>query len=250
MTVLPGFSDKLFDGVRVVVTGAAGGIGSAIAQAFDACGAELWLVDHDDAALQAMQGRLRRSCAHVCDLSDRSEIYRIAKTVCANGPLDVLVNCAGVFARVPVGDARAERTWDLTLAVNLTAPYLLTCACLPALEQARGAVVNITSVRAQTSAARASAYTAAKAGLTGVTIALADECAPSGVRVNAVAPGEVDTAMGHNDAGISEALFARTPIKRMAQPAEVAAAVVFLASPLSAYTTGATLTVDGGFLIT
>ena len=111
-----------------------------------------------------------------------------------------------------------------------------------------GAIVAITSVRASTSAYRAAAYTASKGGLAALTLALADELSPMGIRVNAVAPGDVDTPMGRSDPAMTQKLVARTPLGRMAQPSEVAAACVFLASPLAAFITGTTLHVDGGFL--
>ncbi len=240
--VISGFTPDLFHDRSVLITGAAGGIGRAIAEAFAACGARLLLVDRPE----SLAGLAINGTRMACDLSDRSALSALAARVRAAGPLAALINCAGVFQRLPMTDAQAEAEWDRTLAINLTAPFLLTRALIPAL--GGGAVVNITSVRAETSADRAAAYTAAKGGLAALTLALADELAPLNIRANAVAPGEVDTAMGQTDGAISAQLFARTPMKRMARPEEVAAACVFLASPLAAYITGATLRVDGGFL--
>jgi meso-butanediol dehydrogenase / (S,S)-butanediol dehydrogenase / diacetyl reductase len=151
-----------------------------------------------------------------------------------------------VFRRLPIDHPEAEADWDATLAVNLTAPFLLTRALLGPL--AGGAVVNVTSVRAETSAEQAPAYSSSKGGLAALTAALAVDLAPRGIRVNAVAPGDVDTAMGRSDPVMTTKLLARTPLGRMARPADVAAAVVFLASPLAAHITGTTLRVDGGFL--
>jgi NAD(P)-dependent dehydrogenase (short-subunit alcohol dehydrogenase family) len=143
-------------------------------------------------------------------------------------------------------ESEAEVAWDRTLAVNLTAPFLLTRALVPVLRG--GAVVNVTSVRAETSSARAAHYTVSKGGLAALTLAMADEFAPLNIRANAVAPGDVDTAMGKGDPAILAALLDRTPMHRLITPAEVAASCVFLASPLAASITGATLRVDGGFL--
>jgi NAD(P)-dependent dehydrogenase (short-subunit alcohol dehydrogenase family) len=238
MTYLSGFSADLFSGKQVVVTGAAGGIGRAIAAAFAACGAKLIQIDRLESIPLENKGWIG------CDLADRGALKEAA--ACIFGPISALINCAGVFRRMPMSEAGAETEWDRTLAINLTAPFLLTRALLPQLTG--GAVVNITSVRAETSAERASAYTVSKGGLAALTLSMADELATLGIRANAVAPGDVDTAMGHTDPDITAKLFARTPLKRMARPEEVAAACVFLASPLAAHITGATLRVDGGFL--
>ena len=238
MTPVTGFSDDLFQSKQVVVTGAAGGIGRAIAAAFAACGAELVRIDRPEAIPKQERGWIG------CDLADRKSLQDAA--ACITGPVAALVNCAGVFRRMSLTEASAEAEWDRTLAINLTAPFLMTRALMRQL--AGGAIVNITSVRAETSAERATAYTVSKGGLAALTLALADELAPLGIRANAVAPGDVDTAMGHTDPDITAKLFARTPLKRMARPEEVAAACVFLASPLASHVTGATLRVDGGFL--
>lgn len=238
MTPVSGFSMDLFQGRQVVVTGAAGGIGSAIAAAFVSCGADLIRIDRPVAIPPEGQGWIG------CDLADRASLKGAAARI--SGPLAALVNCAGVFRRVALTEAEAEAEWDRTLAINLTAPFLLTRALSGQLTG--GAVVNITSVRAETSAERASAYTVSKGGLAALTLAMADELAPMGIRTNAVAPGDVDTAMGNTDPEITAKLFARTPLRRMARPEDVAAACVFLASPLAAHVTGATLRVDGGFL--
>jgi len=238
MTHVPGFSNDLFQGRQVVITGAAGGIGRALAVAFAACGAELIRIDRPEAIPKEERGWIG------CDLADRKSLQDAAAHI--SGPVAALVNCAGVFRRMPLTDAAAEAEWDRTLAINLTAPFLVTRALVGQL--AGGAIVNVTSVRAETSAERASAYTVSKGGLAAFTLGLADELAPLGIRANAVAPGDVDTAMGHTDPDITAKLFARTPLKRMARPEEVAAACVFLASPLASHVTGATLRVDGGFL--
>lgn len=241
MSPLPGYRPDLLAGSRVLVTGAAGGIGQAIAAAFRAVGAELVLLDRAEALAGAAAAG---GTPLPCDLADRAELRRAAREAERRGPLAALVHCAGVFRRAPMGGADAEAAWDEALAVNLSAPFLLTRALLPALRG--GAVVHVTSTRADTAAADAPAYTASKGGLAALTAALAVDLAPQGVRVNAVAPGDTATPMSLGDAA-SEALLARVPLGRRAMPEEVAAAVVFLASPLAAFVTGATLHVDGGF---
>ena len=242
MSVIAGFTEDLFSNRTVLITGAAGGIGRSIAEAFAACGAKLLLVDQEKpASYVTTKGKWFE-----CDLANRDALSAMAVDICALGPLAALINCAGVFQRVSINDAQAVSEWDRTLSVNLTAPFLLTRALIPIL--IGGAIVNITSVRAETSSERASAYTVSKGALAALTLALADELAPLNIRANAVAPGDVDTSMGRTDPDIIAGLLARTPMKRLAEPAEVAAACVFLASPLAAYITGATLRVDGGFL--
>jgi NAD(P)-dependent dehydrogenase (short-subunit alcohol dehydrogenase family) len=238
MTPIPGFTMDLFAGQRIIVTGAAGGIGQAIAAAFAACGAMVMQLDRAEVIPAGATGWI------ACDLADRADLARAASAII--GPVTALIHCAGVFRRTGIDSPDAVAEWDRTFAINLTAPYLLTRALAPQLSG--GAIVNITSVRALTSAARAVAYTASKGGLAALTLALAEELAPMGIRVNAIAPGDVDTPMGRSDAAMTRELLARTPLGRMAQPEEVAAACVFLASPLASYITGATLAVDGGFL--
>jgi NAD(P)-dependent dehydrogenase (short-subunit alcohol dehydrogenase family) len=238
MIPLSGFATDLFVGQQVLVTGAAGGIGQAITAAFAACGASVIKIDRLEVVPSAIPGWI------ACDLANRADLARAADAI--TGPIAALVHCAGVFRRVGLESPDAIAEWDRTLAINLTAPFLLTRALAPQLSG--GAIVNITSVRAGTSAEHAAAYTASKGGLAALTLALAEELAPLGIRANAVAPGDVDTPMGHSDPAMTAALIARTPLGRMAQPAEVAAACVYLASPLAAYITGTTLHVDGGFL--
>lgn len=236
--MIPGFAPDLFAGQQVVVTGAAGGIGRAILAAFAACGAATVGIDRPDAVPPDTPGWI------ACDLADRADLARAAAAI--SGPVAALIHCAGVFRRVPLDHPEAEAEWHRTLAINLTAPFLLTRALAPHLSG--GAVVNITSVRASTSAERAAAYTVSKGGLAALTLALAEELAPRGIRVNAVAPGDVDTPMGRSDPEMTRKLVARTPLGRMARPDEVAAACVYLASPLAGFVTGTTLHVDGGFL--
>ncbi len=234
MTPIAGFSPDLFAAKRVVVTGAAGGIGGAICQAFATAGAEVIGIDRDDAP-----GMLR------CDLADRASLQAAAETLLFRGPIAALVNCAGSFRRVRLPDAAAGDELDATLALQVVAPFLLMRALLPALRG--GAVVNITSTSAERSSRDASAYCIGKAGLKMLTSSLAAELAAENVRVNAVAPGEVRTGLTEGDP-LVEALVARIPLGRRADPAEIAAAAVFLASPLASYITGTTLVVDGGYL--
>jgi NAD(P)-dependent dehydrogenase (short-subunit alcohol dehydrogenase family) len=238
MTVVPGYAADLFRDAQIVLTGAAGGIGTAIDAAFTAYGARVIRIDRPEALPAAAPDWLG------CNLADRDDLRRAAGRI--SGRIAALINCAGIFRRTAILAEDAEAVWDAMIAVNLTAPYLLARALAPQLEG--GAIVNITSVRAETSAEMASAYTTSKGGLAALTLAFADEWAPRNIRANAIAPGDVDTDMNRSNPGILAKLIERIPQKRMALPEEIAAACVFLASPLAAHVTGATLRIDGGFL--
>ena len=182
-----------------------------------------------------------------CDLTQPDELCSVADLLLRKGPIAALVNCAGTFRRVRVDHPEAGSTLTDALNLHLLAPFQLSRALLPALRG--GAIINVTSTGATRPCHEGSAYSISKAALGMLTQALAVELAPMGIRVNAVAPGEVDTSLTADDPHV-KALVAKLPLKRRAQPEEIASAVVFLASPLATYVTGATLPVDGGFLLT
>ena len=176
----------------------------------------------------------------------------VRATLDAHGALDVLVNNAGASFAAPAQDVPTEE-WDRLLALNLTGPFLLSRHAYPALRAgAGGAIINIASIAAFTTPPRRIGYVAAKAGLVALTKALAGEWAPE-IRVNAVVPGyiETDLVAGLLERGVvdRDVLEARTPTGRLGRPEEVARAVAFLASDDAEYVTGATLPVDGGWLV-
>jgi 3-oxoacyl-[acyl-carrier protein] reductase len=236
-------------GKRALVTGASGAIGGAIARMLHAQGAVVGLSGTRREALEALAGELGDS-AHVlpCDLSMPDDVATlIERGEAALGELDILVNNAGLtrdnlFARVADGD------WDRVLAVNLTAAFKLSREVLRGMVRRRsGRIVSITSVVAVTGNPGQSNYVAAKAGLTGMTKALAQEVATRNITINCVAPGFIASAM--TDA-LNEKqramILERVPAKRLGSPVDVAAAVAFLVSDAAAYITGQTIHVNGG----
>ncbi len=237
------------DGKAALVTGASGGIGAAIARALHAQGAIVALSGTRRDALEALAAELGER-AHVCpaDLRDASEPDPLIETAeQVAGPLHILVNNAGM-TRDTLALRMSDQDWQAVIDVDLSAPFRLTRAVLRGMLRRRaGRVINIGSIVGATGNAGQANYAAAKAGLIGMTKALAQEVASRGVTINAVAPGFVVTAMTNvlGDAQrtkLSEAI----PLKRLGQPEDIAGAVVYLASDEASWVTGATLHVNGG----
>jgi NAD(P)-dependent dehydrogenase (short-subunit alcohol dehydrogenase family) len=237
---------------RVLITGSTRGIGRATAERMARDGDEIILhgrrTDEVEMAVAALSGRASAVRGVAGDLGDRAALSRIAAEA---GDVDVLVNCAGIYREMAIGEVD-EAGWDETIAVNLTAPWLLTRNLLPGLRQRRGVVINVASDAGLLGFAGGSVYCASKGGLIGLTKALAVELAPT-VRAICVCPGPVETHMMHQS--IAEAPdpdAARrqwddyTHLKRVAQPHEIAAVIAFAASESAGFATGAVWLVDGG----
>jgi len=240
-----------------LVTGAGGAIGRAIAESFARRGYTLVISDlnrellHDTAAAVEQLGST--VLALECDVTDRKAIEQmLSVTVAARGRLDVLVNNAGLLYPTAVDDI-TESEWDAVIAVNLKGTFLCSQAALPIMRRNNGGrIVNISSSAGKSvSTVGGAHYTAAKAGILGLTRHLAKSAAPDGVTVNAVCPGLIDTDMVATvvDAHARETYAASFPVSRLGRPDEVAALVAFLGSDEAGYITGASYDINGGDLM-
>jgi 3-oxoacyl-[acyl-carrier protein] reductase len=241
----------MFDltGRTALVTGASGGIGGAIAQALHAQGAQVAISGTKKDKLESLAGQLGER-VHVlpCDLADSTAVEELVPAAeAALGQLDILVNNAGL-TRDNLFMRMKDAEWDAVLAVDLTAAFRLARAALRGMMRRRhGRIISISSVVGVTGNPGQGNYAAAKAGMIGMSKALAAEVAARGITVNCIAPGFIKTAMidALNDKQ-REAIMARVPVGRLGTAEEVAAAVVYLASEAAAYMTGQTIHINGG----
>ncbi|MEK6543720.1 MAG: 3-oxoacyl-[acyl-carrier-protein] reductase [Elusimicrobiota bacterium] len=244
----------MLKGKRVFITGSSRGIGRAIAQAFakEGCRIALHYNVHKDLALETERGITKTPGAEAAvfqaDLGDVVQIGKLCDAVKQRfGGVDILVNNAGI-ARDKTMLKLEPAAWQEVIDINLSSQYHLIRAFLPAMtESGWGRIINIASVVALAGAFGQTNYAAAKAGVLGLTKALAREVAGKGVTVNAVAPGYIDTDMtAAIPAEVKAKIIETIPLKRFGKPEEVAACCVFLASEAAAYVTGSTLNVNGG----
>ena len=241
-----------FAGRHAVITGGAAGIGLAIARRLAAGGASLTLWDRDNALLQAAKAALGDSVKVQCvtvDVSSADQINAARDaTVEGGGPVDILINSAGITGpNAPVADYPVE-DWDQVMAINLRGPFL-TCRALAPQMQGRdyGRIVNIASVAAKEGNPNASAYSASKAGLVALTKSLGKELAQTGVRVNCVTPAAVKTGMfAQMTQQHIDYMLSKIPMNRFGQPDEIAALVAWLASEDCSFSTGAVFDISGG----
>ena len=241
----------MFDltGKCALVTGASGGIGGAIARALHGAGATVGLSGTREEPLQALAAELGER-AHVlpCNLSDAQAVDALPKqAVEAMGAVDILVNNAGI-TRDQIFMRMSDEEWQSVIDVNLTAAMRLCRGVMRPMMKARwGRIVNISSIVGATGNPGQANYAAAKAGMVGMTKSIAYEVASRGITANAVAPGFIATAMTDKlTDDQKDKINAQIPAARMGTPEEIAAAVLYLASPEAGYVTGATLHVNGG----
>jgi 2-deoxy-D-gluconate 3-dehydrogenase len=235
-------------GKGALVTGAARGLGRAMALALAEAGADVAAVDVEP--LDGIGSAPRELDLRALTPDAAADLVAWARSEL--GDLSVLVNNAGMIRRAPAAETTAE-DWHEVIALNLTAPFFLAQAFARALlqEEARGSIVNVVSMNSFHGGMQVPAYTASKHGLLGITRALANEWTERGIRVNGIAPGWMATELTaalREDPARDEALLARLPIGRWGEPADLAGAVVYLASDASSYVSGSFIAVDGGYL--
>jgi 3-oxoacyl-[acyl-carrier protein] reductase len=245
---------KRFEGRRALVTGASRGIGEAVASRLAEEGAVVLAAARTAGDLDRVVSRIReaggQASALALDLSDPASIESAAKAALADGPVDVLVNNAGVtddnlLLRM------SKESWDRVLSTNLTGVFLMTQAVIRSMIKKRyGRIVNVTSVVGMMGNPGQANYAASKAGLIGFTKSVARELASRNVTCNAVAPGFIATSMTEKMTDDAKtALCSQIPLGRLGSPGDVAAAIAYLASEDAAYVTGHVLNVSGGLLI-
>ena len=239
-----------------LITGAARGLGEAIARRFLDAGARLMLCDLNGEAAQKLASSLdpsgRRALAQRVDVTAEGEVQAVVdKAVEHFGRIDVLVNCAGIIKHVPI-DQMSLEDFESVLRVNLTGTFLVCRAVVPVMKkQGKGKIVNMASLGGRTGRPGVGVnYAASKAGVIGLTQTLAREAGPAGIYVNAIAPGPILTELTRQ---VGSEVFAKwnagRAVNRDGLPEDVAAAALFLASDQSDWITGATLDVNGGILI-
>lgn len=258
---------RLLEGKICLVTGAGRGIGRSIATAYAREGGRVAVTARNEAELEEVVGTISQGGGHalaiIADLSDPTEPARIVEQVRDSwGPIQVLVNNAGIGSSAnpkPVVSFDDD-FWNLTLQINLTAPYLLTKAVLPEMLKAQhGRIITVASINGKIGSLHGAAYAASKHGVLGLMRTLALEVAREGITVNSICPGPVHTAMNDKrltyDAtrlgkSFDDVAAGLTPIGRRLEPDEIAPLAVYLASDASAGMTGQAINLDGGIVMT
>jgi len=243
----------LLEGKKVLVTGGAQGIGKEIIVKCLSAGASVHYCDFNEGPFKSEMEKAGRGPVifHAADITVEEDVQALVKAVCADGKLDVLVNNAGITRDGMVFRMPLEQ-WESVIRVNLTGAFLVAreVSAFMALKQRSGSIINMASIVGQMGNVGQSNYSASKAGLIGFTKSLARETAKRNVRVNAVAPGFITTAMTDKLSDEVKAEYAKAiPLGRMGVAEDVANTVLYLASDLSSYVTGQVIRVDGGLVM-
>ena len=243
-------------GRTALVTGAASGMGRATAHLFADEGARVAVVDRDEAGVARVAEQIEKAggsaASYALDVSDTAKLGDLVRDVRERlGPIDILINNAGIVAGGPIDAADYAAQWDRALAINLSAQVHLIRACLPDLARnGDGRIVNIASTEGLGASAFTSPYTASKHGVVGLTRALAVELGAKGVTVNCICPGPIHTGMTQVIPEDAKAKFARrrVPLRRYGDPEEVAQITLSLVLPAASFLNGAIIPVDGGLI--
>lgn len=249
------------------VTGAAGGIGKGIALVFAAEGAGVAVCDIDEngarTTVEEITAAGGRACAACGDVSSRQDVGKMVRQCVQDvGPIDILVNCAGISEIRPFLETTDEQ-WDRTIRINLKSMFLTCQAVLPEMQKRKqGVIINLSSQSGKRGASWYADYCASKFGIIGMTQSLAQEFAADGIRINAICPGIVQTNLWDEamwsgyarkrnlDRGkVKQTILGKIPLGRLGEPADVAKVALFLASEDSAYMTGQAINVTGGALM-
>lgn len=256
MEITEQIAPQLLSGRLALVTGAGQGNGKAIAKGLAKAGARVIVTDLNETNAKSAAAEINevggKAYAYKLDVTLRDECDALAITTANEvGDIDILVNNAGIIIREGLDSPKVTSNLQRTLDVNVMGTFLPSHSWLSALRKTKGAIINVASIASTTGIPNVVGYSPSKGAVKMLTQALAVELAKDGIRVNAIAPGVIDTPMTSYTREAPERLekfMMRTPMGRVGQPEELIGPVVFLASGMASYVTGVTLAIDGGFL--
>jgi NAD(P)-dependent dehydrogenase (short-subunit alcohol dehydrogenase family) len=248
-------AQRLLENRIALVTGGGTGLGAAIASGLSDQGASVVVAGPDMAPLHktvaAIEAKGGKGWAYALDVCDRAACHALAQRVAAEaGDVSILINNAGIIRYATMDDPAVDAAWDDVMDVNLSGQFNVARAFLAPLKATRGAIVNLSSVNAFNYTNNTVAYSASKGGVLSLTVAMSRELGPFGIRVNAIAPGPMNTSMSPTSSDPSRRAMVerRVALGRIGEPEELVGPVVFFVSGMSSYVTGTTLLVDGGYL--